>query len=246
MEGTSAGGRFCRPSCTLQMSMHGRPLRPRYLPIRNRTINLCQTCYKYDAASHRTCTRCGAIERLHHFEFCAPCAWPDAIGKFLSGPGCTVRPEIEPVLAALTAADARSGLNSAARARTQNMLAGLATGTGPVTHSLLDELTPVRSATYLRAILVEAAVLPARDELLIKLEQAVERRIARIEDQTERKILRSYAAPRHLRRLRKIADRRPPTQDQGGYAVDSLPAADRVAVCSSCSRPKALTGRRSG
>ena len=147
------------------------------------------------------------------------------IRKLLTGPDGTVHPAIEPVLVALIASDAAAGLNWVARARTQQMLAELAIGAGPVTHQLMDGLTPISAATHLRAILVEAAVLPARDERLIRLEGAVDRRIARVKEPSDRKILRSFATWHHLRRLRTIAARAPSTQDQVVYATNSLTAA---------------------
>jgi hypothetical protein len=73
--------------------------------------------------------------------------------------------------------------------------------------------------------LVDYAVLAPRDERLIGLERAINRRIARVEDSAERRILRSYATWRHLRRLRTVADRQPITADQVVYACNALTAA---------------------
>lgn len=219
---TEAGEPLCK-SCGSADTCSGCQ---RYLPIRSRTPegNRCQTCHKHDAAAHRACTRCGTVERLHHFGLCAACAWPDTIRKLLTPLGGTLRPELEPVLAALVATEAATSLNWVARARTQKMFASLATGTVPITHSLLDELTPAGAATRLRAILVDAAILPARDERLISLEHAIERRITRVDNQPDRKILRSFATWYHLRRLRTISDRQPLTPDQVTYASNSLTA----------------------
>jgi hypothetical protein len=197
------------------------------MPIRARTEHgiFCQSCYRNDTASHRACTRCDSIERLHHFGLCTTCAWPEVARGLLTGPDGTIHPAIEPVLAALTATDAAAGLNWVARARTQQMLAKLAAGAGPVTHQLLDGLTPDGAVTHLREILVEAGVLPARDERLNRLEGAVERRIARVKELAARKILRSFATWHHLRRLRTLAVREPLTQDQVVYAMNALTAA---------------------
>jgi hypothetical protein len=76
-----------------------------------------------------------------------------------------------------------------------------------------------------RAILVEHGVLAPRDERLIGLERVINRRIARVEDPAERRILRSYATWRHLRRLRTVADRQTITADQVAYACKALTAA---------------------
>lgn len=108
------------------------------------------------------------------------------------------------------------------------MLAGLADSTGPVSHELLDQLVPADAAENLRTILVDHAVLPARDELLIGLEQAINDRVARVENPAERKVLRNFATWQHLCRLRAIADRRPLTPDQVAYACNTLTAAAKL------------------
>jgi hypothetical protein len=220
---TSSGKPLCK-SCGSMDSCTGCRRRR---PIRVRTEHgiFCQSCYRNDTSSHRACTRCGSIERLHHFGLCTTCAWPEVVRWLLIGPDGTVPPAIEPVLAALAATDAAAGLNWVARVRTQQTLAELAIGAGPVTHQFLDGLAPNGAVTHLRAILIQAGVLPARDERLIRLDSAVERRIARVKEPAARKILRSFATWHHLRRLRTLAVREPLTQDQVVYAMNSLTAA---------------------
>lgn len=199
----------------------------RNLPIRFRNAHaaLCQSCYKNDDSSRRTCVRCGTVDRLHHFGLCPTCAWPDVIKRLLTSPEGTMRAELEPVLAALSATNANTGLNWIARAPRQKLLSTLATETGPVTHQVLDHLTPAADTDHLRAILVDHAVLAPRDERLIGLERAINRRIARVDVPAEARILRRYATWRHLRRLRTVADRHPITADQVVYACNALTAA---------------------
>lgn len=189
-----------------------------------RSNGLCQTCHKHGPATQIACDRCGAIGSQHRLGICVACAWPEKIRELLTGPYGTVRPEIEAVAAALVAADPATGLNWTARRRTQNMLAGFAAASGPVTHAQLDELTPATAVAHLRAVLVDAGVLPARDERLTSLERSAERRVARVKDPASRKILRSFATWHHLRRLRATAARQRLTQDQVVYAVNSLTA----------------------
>ncbi|MGB3443210.1 MAG: hypothetical protein WBA97_31095 [Actinophytocola sp.] len=157
-----------------------------------RSSGLCQTCHKHDTATRLACDRCGAMGSQHRLGICVACAWPEEIRRLLTGPNGTVRPDIEPVAAALAATDPATGLNWTARRRTQNMLAGFAAASGPVTHTQLDELTPATAVAHLRAVLVDAGVLPARDERLTSLERSAERRVARVKDPTSRKILRSH------------------------------------------------------
>lgn len=223
---TQAGKPLCR-ECAKQDVCAGCQ---RIMPIRATTESgsLCQTCYKRDAASRSTCTRCGTTGHLHRLGLCAECAWPKVLTKLLSPPSGTMHPDVEPVFSALSGIDARTGLNWVARSPTQKVLSRLADATGPVSHELLDQLVPAGTAEHLRTILVDRAVLPARDELLIGLEQAVNERVARVENPAERKVLRNFATWHHLRRLRAIADRRPLTPDQVTYACNTLTAAAKL------------------
>ncbi|RSN19880.1 hypothetical protein DL990_40955 [Amycolatopsis sp. WAC 01416] len=132
--------------------------------------------------------------------------------------------ELEPIVAALSTTDPRTGLNWIARASKQRMLSALAEATGPVTHALLDTLTPPADAEHLRTVLIGCGVLPTRDELLISAERSIERRILRVENPDDRKILRSFATWHRLRYLRTNAERRPLTQDQVTYACNTLTA----------------------
>ncbi len=135
-----------------------------------------------------------------------------------------MRPELEPVAAALAAIDPRTGLNWIARASKQRLLTTLSTTTGPVTHALLDTLAPRADAEHLRTILIDSSVLPTRDELLISAERSIERRILRVNNADDRMILRGFATWHRLRHLRANSERRPLTQDQVTYACNALTA----------------------
>ena len=54
---------------------------------------------------------------------------------------------------------------------------------------------------HLRKIPMAGSILPARDARLAELERWVTLRAGQIEDQAERRIVRSFAAWHHLRRL---------------------------------------------
>ncbi|WP_433264820.1 hypothetical protein ACQPZF_36180 [Actinosynnema sp. CS-041913] len=187
--------------------------------------SFCQTCYKNHESSHAECQRCGTIERLHHRGLCPTCAYPEVIRELLTPSSGTMRPELQPVLTALTATDPHTGLNWAARARTRTLLSTLATANEPISHSLLDRTNPSSATAHLRALLVNAGALPPRDERLVGLERAIDRRIERVSDPDERKILRSFATWHHLRRLRALTNRRSITPTQVDYARNSVTAA---------------------
>lgn len=219
---TETGQPLCKECGAMGTCAHCRRRRP----IRAHTEKgaLCQTCYKRDRASHRPCQRCGTIERLHHHGLCAACAWPEVLRKHLTPDSGPMRPELEPVLAALAAIDSRTGLNWMARASNQRLLTGLAKTTEPVTHALLDALAPRADVEHLRTILIDSGVLPTRDELLISAERSIERRILRVTNTDDRAILRGFATWHRLRHLRANSERRPLTQDQVTYACNTLTA----------------------
>jgi hypothetical protein len=102
----------CEPLCKDCGSMDictgcGRPM-----PIRSRTATavLCQSCYRNDPLSHSTCRQCGTTGRLWLVGICVSCAWPGVPRALLTGADGTVRPDLEPVLAALDAVDPATGL----------------------------------------------------------------------------------------------------------------------------------------
>ncbi|WP_344570810.1 hypothetical protein [Streptomyces axinellae] len=74
-----------------------------------------------------------------------------------------MRPELEPVYAALAGYKASSLLLWLSHQQPKQILRTLAQGTGPVTHATLDEMPASRAVTYLRAALVATEVLPARE-----------------------------------------------------------------------------------
>ncbi len=84
--------------------------------------------------------------------------------------------------------------------------AGLgASGALPLSHEALDQLAPDKCVEHLRAVLVAARVLPARDEHLARLEAWLNTTIAGIGDSADRHLLRRYTTWHHLRRLRRRA-----------------------------------------
>ena len=96
--------------------------RQRVLPPHTRTEfgGLCQSCYKQDIISSQPCDRCGVVGPQHELGLCTACAWPDVVRNLLTGLDGTLRPDVEPVLAALIATDAAAGLDFVARLRHQN------------------------------------------------------------------------------------------------------------------------------
>ncbi|MGA5065318.1 hypothetical protein ACPB9E_16430 [Streptomyces exfoliatus] len=166
---------------------------------------LCQTCWAKHPAAHRPCTQCRSVERLYRHGRCAACARAADLRDVLSPSGGLVRPELEPVLQALLKPPPRTVLHWIHKVPARRaVLQALATEQGPVTHEILDRFAAAPTVEYLRAALVAAGALPARDEQLARLERWLAKTIARISSAEERRILRNYTNWQLLRRLRSL------------------------------------------
>ena len=78
----------------------------------------------------------------------------------------------------------------------------MATGRLPLSHAALDELPDSKVLAHLRAVLVSAGALPARDERMARLEQWLAATIAARPDPDERHLLHRYGTWHLVRRLR--------------------------------------------
>ncbi|MEU2865133.1 hypothetical protein ACIQWL_51280 [Streptomyces mirabilis] len=176
---------------------------------------LCRVCYAKHPIARRNCVQCGVLERLYHHGLCNPCALDRQLTGLLGGPDGTVRPDLEPVLQCLHRGDPLTLLYWLRKPVPRQLLSALAVATGPVTHEVLDRLQqPVKAVRHLRAALVADGVLPARDEHLAELERWLPRAVARIEDPSERQVVRGFATWHHLHRLRRNTGKQPVTLHQ--------------------------------
>lgn len=152
-------------------------------------------------ALHR-CKDCGIEDRLYHHRRCVRCALARRTAELLRGP----RPELGRIYEAIVAArqpySAHNWLRSAAGAEILSQMAG---GALPVSHEALDAHPRRTAARFLRQVLVAGGVLAPRDEALVELETWVARRLSELADPARRRLLRSYATWRVLRRVRAKA-----------------------------------------
>jgi hypothetical protein len=162
--------------------------------------------------------------KLHHFGLCQACAAPVVLRRALTRPDGTVRTELEPVITVLFAGEAAPLLHWLQSPSTKTLLADLATAAGPITHSTLDQ-APTARTQMLRSALVDAGVLPPRDEYLIAIERRLDRRIATVTNDEDRQTLRSYTNWFHLRRLRRLS---PVTRGQTKTAWETVVAATNL------------------
>lgn len=168
------------------------------------------------------CADCGIEDRLFRDRRCVRCALADRAARLLQGP----RPDLVAVHDAIVAArqpySAHNWLRSAAGA---GILAEIASGALPLTHEALDAHPRRVAARFLRQTLVANGVLVAHDEALIALEVWVAARLGQIGDPGQRRLLRSYATWRVLRRARARATQTPRPRTATRHAKTRLLAA---------------------
>ncbi|MEV7393399.1 hypothetical protein [Streptomyces sp. NPDC091215] len=171
---------------------------------------LCKSCWQAHPVSQRTCAGCGSTAKLFHYALCTSCAARRRLTSVLSTGHDSMRPELEPVLDALLHTSPTTLMRALQADRpTHMLLTALATSPGPVTHATLDRLRPVKAVQVLRATLVAGGALPERDEHLATLDRWLSRTYARVPHADDQRQVRSYITWTHLRRLRRLAERKP-------------------------------------
>jgi hypothetical protein len=190
---------------------------------------LCSTCYRKHPASFQPCTECGTTERLYHHGLCTRCACCRHLLGLLSHDHGGLHPHAEAIYHVLAASDPvplMQWLTRGSAART--ILAEISRASQPPGHGTLDRYLPSRAARHLRKILVAGGVLPARDERLAELERWAEHKTGQIDDPAERRIVRSFAAWHHLRRLRRESERHHITAEQADHVQNEIRATARL------------------
>ena len=196
---------------------------------------MCEPCYRAALSRRGVCQGCGAERRLVSppgpgARRCADCAGVAPLATCRSCgaeerpylDGCCVRCAL-----AARAAELTGGADGPAPGRLRGdrrrppalqrpqlaaplgggeLLGEVASGQLALTHEALDAHRARRGADYLRHLLVANGVLSARDDALVRLEAWVAERLASVEDRAQRRLLRSYATWRVLRRARQRAE----------------------------------------
>lgn len=160
------------------------------------------------------CRSCGAEERLYADGECVRCALRTRVRQLVGDPDGPLRPVYEAIVTAPQPYSTHNWLRSSAGAA---VLGELAAGTLSCTHEALDAHPHRRGADHLRHLLVATGVLAPRDDEIARLEDWIAARLKSVEDPARRRLLRSYATWRLLRRARARTSgadltRRTPTQ----------------------------------
>lgn len=150
-----------------------------------------------------TCRSCGVEERLYLDGCCVGCALARRAAELTGGPDGHLRAVYEAIVGAPQPYSAHNWLRRSTAAK---LLGEIAAGQLALTHEALDAHPARRGADYLRHLLVANGVLAARDDALVRLEAWVAERLASVEDKAQRRLLRSYARWRLLRRARQRAE----------------------------------------
>lgn len=197
-----ADGRALCPSCAARREPCAVCGNPRRVAARDQhAAALCKKCYEKHPLSRDHCVRCGALDHLHHFGLCNRCAAHRMLCRLLGGDDESVAPQLKGVLDTLEASDPKGVLTWLRNREPRDALAALGAA-GSASHEILDALPAVKSAQYLRSILVTGGVLPARNEAVAALLRWIPQGLAEVRRAEDRKVLDSYVRWHRLRRLR--------------------------------------------
>jgi hypothetical protein len=133
---------------------------------------------------------------------------------------------LRPLREALAATDPPgTALRWLARPRVAAVLSGIAASGRDLCHGELDRLEQTPVLAHLRSVLVATGTLPARDELMARLERFTADALDGRPDPDQRQILRRYATWHLLRRLRSRNNGRPVTREQQNVVQQQVRAA---------------------
>jgi hypothetical protein len=173
-------------------------------------------------APQATCDACGAEERIYRHGCCVRCALRRRARQVIVDVDGPLAAVYQAIVAAPQPYSTHNWLRTGTSAA---ILADIAAGRLALTHEALDAHRNPGAANYLRHILVAHNVLAARDDALVRLEAWVDIKLGQVASGEHRRLLRSYATWRVLRRTRQRAEiaARPPTRT--ARAKTSLTAA---------------------
>lgn len=150
------------------------------------------------------CGDCGREDKLFERNRCARCSLHRRTTALLCDNTGEVPAELTGVLEAIRAARTPpAALNWLRTGAGAEILADLAAGRIPATHHALDRHPRRPAADYLRQILTANGALPPRDEGLARAERWLTELLATITDEQQRRLLRTFATWKVMRRLRE-------------------------------------------
>jgi len=173
-----------------------------------------------------SCRACGAEERPFRHGLCVRCSLEVAARALVVDIDGPLAPIYRAIVSNPQPFSAYNWLRQSSAAK---ILSEIATGSLPLTHEALDAHPQDVGARLARHLLVANGVLATRDDALEQLEAWVTARLDKVTSPEHRRVLRSYATWRVLRRTREraAASNRPTTPT--AHAKQCLLAA--IALC---------------
>jgi hypothetical protein len=173
-----------------------------------------------------TCSRCGREGWIEQRRVCGRCVLTDRVSELLDDGTGRIRPELQPLAELITTMTRpRSGILWLSRPAPQRVLHALAHGQVPLTHEGIHSLTPAKSSSYVRDLMVTAGILPPHDRFLFRFEQWWPGWLTTITDPDQHAILQSFLTWHTLRGLRAAAEQGPVGYSRIGRARSELRAA---------------------
>ena len=174
------------------------------------------------------CAGCSGTETTPRRRPCARCAMSQQLHATLADPALGIPAQLQPLLAHFSDAgrprSVTSWLAGQAGGRLLAELAAIA-HRQQITHALLDEQPQTSALHHVRGILVQAGVLPARDEHLERIEPWLGKILA-ARPAHHAALVRPYATWHVLRRARRRSrGRRALTMSAAGWARGRILAA---------------------
>lgn len=235
-------------SCGLRREVHTRwPLGPVCVRCYRRTLSESASCADCgttaaligrNAASQRTCgpcagsdldyrcSTCGGTGQHHFARTCHRCSIIRLARELLSTPQGSVPDSLQELPAFLAArGQPRSTLRWLSKPATAQLLSALASSEHPMSHTVLDQCPPGWGRHHLRELLIDAAILPERDEALERLDTWINDTAAALPTHHSA-LIRPYGHWAILRRARRRSRRRRFTH----AAADSGRTKIRIAI----------------
>lgn len=171
--------------------------------------DLCHACWWEPIA---TCHRCGEEGMCNGIKkgepLCLRCRLADRVDAALTGPdGSIPAALLELRDTIVSVGNPRSGHVWIGRSPAVGILRRLAKGELELSHEALDALPQTPSLVHLRDLLIASGALPERDPRLARLESAVARHAASIENPEDAYLLKTFGTWRVTRRLRRRVER---------------------------------------
>lgn len=167
---------------------------------------VCAQCS--GSAHHYSCAECGSVGPQHFAETCRPCSVERWMSELLADNGAVPASLSEVPRAFVDRGNAASTLRWLGKPGTQTLLTtiGRQARVGPLTHATLDSCPATSARHYLRAILVDADLLPPRNEPIARLETWIDEYAAQL-PANHALIVAPFARWSELRAARRRYDR---------------------------------------